>query len=423
MPDDLTSCHTGALHEGNRLAQAESSSDIAQVLAALGSPGALPSLEPFGEGARGVVILGCGHLGKFTLDGATGAGLDVLAFADNKQANWGRRIEGIEVISPQEAVRRFNDEAFFVVAIYNGTAPRKQLAELNCKRIVPYPLFFSRFSQYMPFEDSLELPHRVLDDPNAIHAGYSLLSDAKSRLEFVAQIRWRCSLNYDCLPKPDPQDEMYYAPDLVPLSEDEVLVDCGAFDGDSIRMFLERTEEHFRHIYAIEPDMKNRAALDKHLASLPKSVTQRISVLPFGLSDSDAVVSFDASGTVGARVVSGPGSQSIHCRRLDDILDGPPPTLIKMDIEGAEPRAILGAAATIRASRPILAVCAYHKCEHLWTLPVLIKNALPEYEIFLRRYAEECWETVYYAIPPERLTSRAAHRSISSPPPRSSSKI
>jgi len=36
-------------------------------------------------------------------------------------------------------------------------------------------------------------------------------------------------------------------------------------------------------------------------------------------------------------------------------------------------------------------------------LPPLVHDALPDYKIFLRRYAEECWETVYYAIPPERL--------------------
>jgi FkbM family methyltransferase len=407
MPNDLISSHTGALREGTRVAQAESASDIANVLAAFASPGALPGLELFDEG-KGVVIFGCGHLGKSTLDGATAAKLDVLAFADNNQANWGQRIAGIEVMSPQEAIRRYNDEAFFVAAIYNGTAPRKQLAELGCKRIVPYPLFFWRFSEYMPFEDRLELPSRVIADPNAIQSGYALLSDAKSRLEFVAQIRWRCSLDYDCLPKADPPNEMYYAPDLASLGEEEVLVDCGAFDGDSIRMFLERIDGRFRHIYAIEPDAKNRAALDKYLASLPDNVAERISVLPFGLSDSDEVVSFDASGTVGSRVVSGAGSESIQCRRLDDILDNHQPTLIKMDIEGAEPRAIPGAVATIRASRPILAICAYHKCEHLWTLPVLIKNALPDYEIFLRRYAEECWETVYYAIPPQRsLTAEA----------------
>jgi FkbM family methyltransferase len=378
---------------------------LAEVFAALSSPGAFPSLEPIDDGVSEVVILGCGYLGMFTLEGATRAGLKVLAFADNNQTNWGRRIAGVEVMSPQEAVHRYNDNSFFVVAVYNGTAPRKQLAELNCKRIVPYPFFFWQFSQHMPFEDRLELPNRVIEDPNAIRAGYALLSDAKSRFEFAAQIQWRCSLDYDCLPKADPPAEMYYAPDLIFLNEREVLADCGAFDGDSIRMFLESTDGRFRHIYAIEPDTKNLAALDKYVASLAIDVAQRISVLPFGLSDRDEVVSFDASGTVGSRVVAGEGSDSIQCRRLDDILDGPQPTLIKMDIEGAEPRAIVGATATIRASRPILAICAYHKCEHLWTLPALIKNALPEYEIFLRRYAEECWETVYYAIPPERLRS------------------
>src|SRR5258708_1866512 len=388
------------------MTQVESTLDpLVEVLAALSFPNAIATFERVGDGTKGMVIFGCGQLGTFALDGVTRAGLKVLAFADNSQTNWGRRIAGIEVMPPQEAIHRYNDEAFFVVAVYNGTVPRKQLAELNCKRIVPYPLFFWRFSQHMPFQDRLELPHRVIEDPNAIRAGYALLSDARSRVEFAAQGQWRRLLRSDCLRKADPPDEMYYAPDLVSLSAQEVLADCGAFDGDSIRMFLERTQGGFRHIYAIEPDTKNLAALDKYLASLPSDVAQRISVLPFGLSDRDEVVSFDASGTVGSRVVAGTGSESIQCRRLDDILDGPQPTLIKMDIEGAEPRAIPGAVATIRATRPILAICAYHKCEHLWTLPALIKNALPEYEIFLRRYAEECWETVYYAIPPERLCS------------------
>jgi FkbM family methyltransferase len=389
---------------------------LVEVLASLSLPNAVATFEHVGEGAKGVVIFGCGQLGTFALDGAIRAGLKVLAFADNNHANWGRHISVIEAMSPDEAIRRYNDEAFFVVAVYNGTTPRKQLAELNCKRIVPYPLFFWRFSQHMPFEDRLELPNRVIEDPNAIRAGYALLGDTRSRVEFAAQVRWRSTLDYGCLPKADPPEEMYHAPDLVSLTAQEVLVDCGAFDGDSIRMFLETTHGRFRHIYAIEPDTKNLAALDKYLASLPINVSQRISVLHFGLSDRDEVVSFDASGTVGSRVVAGAASDSIQCRRLDDILDGPQPTLIKMDIEGAEPRAILGAAATIRASRPILAICAYHKCEHLWTLPVLIKNALPEYEIFLRRYAEECWETVYYAIPPERLRSGKSQEANGSAP-------
>jgi FkbM family methyltransferase len=399
---DLVSRQPGPSDE---VTPAELSSGLDELLAALSFPGAILNFESTDASVRSIVIFGCGHLGESTLKGAVAAGLDVLAFADNNQANWGKCIAGIEVMSPGEAVRRYNDEAFFVAAIYNGSGPRKQLAELNCKRIVPYPLFFFRFSKYMPFEDRLELPEGVVADPPAIQAGYALLSDERSRLEFLAQIRWRCTLDYSCLAQPDPPEEMYYARDLVSLGPAEVLVDCGAFDGDSIRMFLSRTQGSFRHIYAIEPDAKNRVALADYLASLPGDVSERISVLPYGLSDEDEVVSFDASGTVGSRVVEGAGSGTIHCRRLDDLLDGPQPTLIKMDIEGAEPRAIVGAAATIRASRPILAMCVYHKCEHLWTLPVLIQNALPDYKIFLRRYAEECWETVYYAIPPERMVS------------------
>jgi FkbM family methyltransferase len=382
---------------------ATESSGLDELLAELSLPGAILDLEPIEKNFNSMVIFGCGHLGDNTLKGAVAAGLDVVAFADNNQANWGKRIAGIEVMSPAEAVRRYNNRTFFVTAIYNGTVPRKQLAELNCKRIVPYPLFFFRFSKYMPFEDRLELPARVIADPPAIRAGYTLLSDMRSQREFLAQVRWRCTLDYGCLAQPDPPEEMYYARDLVSLGADEVLVDCGAFDGDSIRTFLARTHGSFRHIYAIEPDANNRAALADYLGSVPGELSRRISVLPYGLSDADEVVSFDASGTVGSRIVDGAGSGTIHCRRLDDILDGPQPTLIKMDIEGAEPRAIVGATATIRASRPILAICVYHKCEHLWTLPVLIQNALPGYKLFLRRYAEECWETVYYAIPPERL--------------------
>lgn len=95
----------------------------------------------------------------------------------------------------------------------------------------------------------------------------------------------------------------------------------------------------------------------------------------------------------------------VECRRLDSIFSGEEcPTLIKMDIEGAEVEAILGAARIARQSRPVFAVCAYHRCEHLWTLPKLLKAANADYRIYLRRYAEECWETVYYAVPPERLS-------------------
>jgi len=178
-------------------------------------------------------------------------------------------------------------------------------------------------------------------------------------------------------------------------------MDCGAYDGDSIRLFLERTGQRYRRIIALEPDPQNREAL-RRFAGAAESSIHDLAILPFAVSDHTGTDSFNANGSVGSSLWSNSEGISIECRRIDDIANLEPPTFIKMDIEGAEPDALEGARSTIRKARPILAVCAYHKCEHLWKIPLMLHDILPEYNLHLRRYAEDCWETVYYAIPPEK---------------------
>jgi hypothetical protein len=87
---------------------------------------------------------------------------------------------------------------------------------------------------------------------------------------------------------------------------------------------------------------------------------------------------------------------------LDNILAGVRPTIIKIDIEGLELDALKGGKHVIFNSRPILAVALYHKPNDIWQIPAYIHFLAPEYKIYLRRYAEECWEEVMYAIPKER---------------------
>ncbi len=357
--------------------------------------------------ASNIVIFGCGELGQIALAGALEAGLNVVAFADNNRSIWGRSIKGHPILSPTDAASKYGEDSVFVVAIFNGLRPRLQLHELGCKRIVPFPVFFWRFSEFCP-NTGLELPERILESIEDIRRSFEVLSDRQSEDEFLAQIKWRCTVNYDCLPPSSPLKDIYYPPDLIRLSSDEVLVDCGAFDGDSIRMFLDRTSNSFQKIYAIEPDPQNCAALKSKLATVLTERRNDVSILPFAVSDRTETVNFNVTGTMGSRMTQSGDTIEIEARRLDELLAATNPTFIKMDVEGAEPKAIAGAINTIRHSRPLLAVCAYHKCEHLWTLPVILKAALPAYQIFLRRYAEECWETVYYAIPPERLATDRA---------------
>ena len=71
---------------------------------------------------------------------------------------------------------------------------------------------------------------------------------------------------------------------------------------------------------------------------------------------------------------------------------------IKMDIEGAEKRALRGAVEIIRRDKPMLAICVYHKNDDLLEIPKLIKEIVPDYKFYLRHHNVAGTETVLYAI-------------------------
>ncbi len=97
------------------------------------------------------------------------------------------------------------------------------------------------------------------------------------------------------------------------------------------------------------------------------------------------------------------GATQIPCRRLDDVLGKTGASFIKMDIEGAEYDALCGAAEVIRRHHPVLSICLYHRQADVWKIPLLIHSMAENYRLFLRRYSDDCWEQVCYAIPENRL--------------------
>src|ERR1700691_4537867 len=82
-----------------------------------------------------LVISGTGYLGKLALAGLRSAGIQPLAFCDNNRELWGKSVDGLAVLSPQEAAALYRENAAFVAAIYNATASRNQLRSLGCSRI------------------------------------------------------------------------------------------------------------------------------------------------------------------------------------------------------------------------------------------------------------------------------------------------
>ena len=81
---------------------------------------------------------------------------------------------------------------------------------------------------------------------------------------------------------------------------------------------------------------------------------------------------------------------------LDDVLAVKRITFIKMDIEGAEYEALLGARKLIMENRPRMAISVHHKFEDFVTLADLVLSMHPDYRIAFRHYGFDDLETVMY---------------------------
>jgi FkbM family methyltransferase len=351
-----------------------------------------------------IVVFGAGPLGRVVLAGLERSGLRALAIADNDTARQGTCVEGVPIVSPAEAVSRWRGEAVFIVAVYNAAAPAAQLRREGAERITSYAhLFASRPNEFLPFM-CLGDPEEVLSHAAEIRRAFDLMADEESRREFVTQIERRLFVGFDDHERPqtpEQRDSEYFPRDVYDPADDEVFVDCGAYDGDTIRRFLRRRNGRFGRIIAVEADPGSCERLRGYVRSLAPDAAGRIRVEQTALSDGSGMVAFDDSGSVVSAVRTG-GHLEVRADTLDSILDGERPTVVKMDLEGGEPEALAGAAGTIREYAPVMAVCVYHRADHLWRLPLTLAEASPEYRLYLRAHAEDCWDVSVYAVPKRR---------------------
>jgi FkbM family methyltransferase len=351
-------------------------------------------------GRTDVILFGTGYLGRHVLRDLNGLTYKAAAFVDNNPALWGSEIDGVEVLSPESAVDRFGDTVLWLITIYTNSKVIEQCRALGVPWVTCAELSWI-LPEPHPNSFIFGNPDSLVESAGEIETAASIWADAESAAEYASQIRWRFLLDYPALAMPRPTVETYFPTDLIRPSDDEVFVDCGAFTGDTIEAFLEVRSGRFGKIVGIEPDVVNCRSLQGRIDEWQRSGMGPMRVEPVAVGSERGTLRFETTGTAGSSV--GSGADTVDVAPLDEILAGDRPTYIKFDVEGAERDALVGGSATIRANMPVLAVCLYHRPEDLWDLPLLVRSMRPDYRMYVRRYSDERWETVLYAVPPDRV--------------------
>jgi FkbM family methyltransferase len=211
-------------------------------------------------------------------------------------------------------------------------------------------------------------------------------------------MEYRRTRSMDVYPRIRSDHPQYFPPGLIEFTSRDVILDGGAFEGDTLESFMSLHPDARNPYYAFEPDPTNY----EKLCAAGERYRGRFVGVNAGLGGTDGVLTFTSGGGVDRTFTNDPvggDKQDIPVHTIDRFFaDKAPPTFIKMDIEAMEPEAVRGAEQTIRATAPTLAICVYHRPEHLWEIPQTVREWRPDYRLYLRHYSTNMSETVMFAV-------------------------
>ena len=295
-----------------------------------------------------VVLYGAGQAGHVLGLALPQNGIEVLAYVDSYKKG---QYLSLPIITLDDYIKEFSDVPIVISTARYSDEIEEQLKINSIKTIV-------------------KLPHEYLINPHS----FSSLPDAKELMEASGT----------------PQ---YLSLHELPKLENEVFVDCGAYDGATTLDFLRWcTNPQKAFVFIFEPDPRLFKVCKDNLVNY-----RNIKMYQLGVGECEESVRFKL-GSIGDSVIDKDGEIDISVVPLDRILHGERVSFIKMDIEGAEIAALRGAAGIIRSQRPKLAICVYHKVDDIYMIPEYIWSLNSDYKFYLRHYTDTIFETVLYAI-------------------------
>jgi FkbM family methyltransferase len=357
-------------------------------------------LEDVLAGKRDAIVYPAAQLGRAVASRMRSNGARVIAFGDRDPGAHGGQIDGLPVLSPADVAARHGADVVLIASTMYDSAIREDLTSRGCDHVVPVGYLNLRLPDIVTTREYDGAWTAASDPANRpdIETADSLLADPESHAVFEGKLAYYLSRDKARIDGIRSVNTIYFDRSVYDLGPEEVVVDGGAYVGDTLRSFLDESAGRFESYHAFEPDPVSFDRLAMEAAREPARVT----AVQAGLARRTSRARLLSTHGADARLLHGDeaGGDEVPVVGLDEYFEGRrAPTLIKMDIEGAEADALRGAERLIMVGRPKLAISAYHYPTDLWRIPLLLDRLMPGSRLYLRHYTREVDDTVCYAIP------------------------
>lgn len=351
-----------------------------------------PAFNP--KQLKNLIIIGAAEEGQRLADICETLGIKVIAICDDNPEKQNLTIQNCSV-QPISSLTNVDKNIPVIIASHRVLKPFLRLRKMGFEHVAPFAILqvldANLFPPHMFYTGWLEDLFNHRTEYNKL---VSLFSDDMSRSVLNAVLGFRLTLDPEVL-SPIVEWDLYGPNALLTYSDNEVYIDGGTFDGDTIRLFIDRVNHKFDKIYGFEPDTNTFQKLKGNFAHEP-----RVFPINKGLYSHGTTLHFDNVGTRGSILTEEKGSGiDVPVISIDEVLGTERVTYIKMNIEGAEIPALQGASKAIARCAPKLAISVYHRPTDLWEIPFLVRTLHKDYDLYLRQHDGGVIETVLYALP------------------------
>jgi FkbM family methyltransferase len=348
------------------------------------------------EAGKPIVLYGTGDGAEKILSVMERYELEPICFAVSGDFGAKPDFRGYKVLPFEEVEKRYSD---FVVLVCFGSE-RDEVIEMFHSIAAEYEVFVPDLPVTSDGELEIYTPEYIEANREKLDKVHKLFADDKSREVFDGWLQYRLSGRLDVLERlASPRDELLSLLKINKAKHDEFFIDAGAFKGDTVDEFLELVGQKgsesktpkFKKIIAIEPDIKNYTTLRRKFYAYGKEIFCPVNAAAWSENRQlEFIVKSGKAGLVGDSAVEGSDrkvrTRQIEAVKIDSLVsEDDKPTLIKIDVEGAEAEVLGGARTVITRHRPKMLVSLYHRTEDMFFLPLLVQSFSSRYKLYLRK--------------------------------------